>query len=60
MATHGGLETAFIGEKIPGIQMVSIGPTIKGAHSPDEKVLIKDVGKFYDFLKILLGKIKRE
>lgn len=58
--THGGLETAFIGAKIPGIQMVSIGPTIKGAHSPDEKVLIEEVGKFYDFLKVLLGKIKRE
>jgi dipeptidase D len=58
--THGGLETAFIGAKIPGIQMVSIGPTITGAHSPDEKVLIEEVGTFYDFLKILLGKIKME
>ena len=55
-AVHGGLETGVIGDKIPGIQMVAIGPTIRNPHSPEEKLLIADVGTIYRLLKIMLKK----
>jgi dipeptidase D len=47
-AIHAGLECGIIGEKVPGIDMVSYGPTIRGAHSPDEKVEIATVAPFWD------------
>ncbi len=56
-AIHAGLETGLLGSKYPGLDMISFGPTIMGAHSPDEKVNIKDVAKFYDLLKGLLKKL---
>lgn len=55
---HAGLETGLLGEKYPHLQMVSFGPTIKGAHSPDERVHIPSVARFYDLLKLLLRKLK--
>lgn len=55
---HAGLETGLLGEKYPHLQMVSFGPTIKGAHSPDERAHIPSVTRFYDLLKLLLRKLK--
>jgi len=53
-AIHAGLECGIIGEKFPGTDMISIGPTIKYPHSPEEQVHISTVDKFYKFvLKIL-------
>ena len=53
-AIHAGLECGIIGEKFPGMDMISIGPTIKYPHSPEEQVHISTIGKFYDFtLKII-------
>ena len=53
-AIHAGLECGIIGEKFPGMDMVSIGPTIKYPHSPEEQVHISTVDKFYTYvLKIL-------
>lgn len=53
-AIHAGLECGIIGEKLPGVQSVSFGPTIKGAHSPDERVQISTVKPFFDsVLKVL-------
>ena len=53
-AIHAGLECGIIGEKFPGMDMISIGPTIKYPHSPDEQVEISTVDKFYKYvLKIL-------
>jgi len=53
-AIHAGLETGIIGEKFPGMDMISIGPTLKNPHSPDEYLVISTVGKTYDYvLKIL-------
>lgn len=49
-AIHAGLECGIIGSKYPGMDMISFGPTICYPHSPDEKVEIASVGKFYDFL----------
>ncbi len=53
-AIHAGLECGLIGEKYPGMDMISYGPTIKGAHSPDERIEISTVEKFWDLtLEIL-------
>jgi dipeptidase D len=53
-AIHAGLECGIIGEKFPGMDMISIGPTIKYPHSPEEQVHVSTVSKFYDFtLKII-------
>lgn len=48
LAIHAGLECGLIGEKYPGMDMISYGPTIKGAHSPDERIEISTVQKFWD------------
>jgi dipeptidase D len=49
-AIHAGLECAIIGGVYPNLDMISFGPTIKYPHSPDEKVNIPSVKKFFDFL----------
>ena len=57
MATHGGLECAIMGAKYPNWEMVSIGPTIKYPHSPDEKVNIAAVARTWEYLKAVLANI---
>ena len=49
-AIHAGLECGIIGERVPGMDMVSFGPTLEGVHSPDEKIYIDTVEKFWNFL----------
>jgi dipeptidase D len=49
-AIHAGLECGIIGEKFSGMDMISIGPTIKYPHSPEEQVHISTVDKFYNFV----------
>ena len=49
-AIHAGLECGIIGTNYPKLDMISFGPTICYPHSPDEKVNIASVGKFYEFL----------
>ncbi len=58
-AVHAGLECGILGDKYPGMEMISFGPTIEGAHSPDEKVKIHDVEKFYRLLKGILVEISK-
>lgn len=53
-AIHAGLECGIIGERIPGMDMVSFGPTLESVHSPDEKIYIDTVAKFWDFLLAIL------
>ncbi len=53
-AIHAGLECGIIGEKYPGMDMISFGPTIKFPHSPSEKVHIPSVENFWKFLIVLL------
>jgi dipeptidase D len=53
-AIHAGLECGIIGEKFPGMDMISIGPTIKYPHSPEEQIHVSTVDKYYQYvLKIL-------
>jgi dipeptidase D len=49
-AIHAGLECGLVYEKIKGIDMISFGPTIKGAHTPEEKIEIKTAQMFWDLL----------
>jgi len=51
---HAGLEPAVIGEKFPGIEMISVGPTIENPHSPQERLNIASVDKAWEFLLELL------
>ncbi len=53
-AIHAGLECGLFLQKYPGIDMISTGPTIKGAHSPDERLHIDSVRKFWDHLLEML------
>jgi dipeptidase D len=57
-AIHAGLECGIIGERIPGMDMISFGPTLESVHSPDEKIYIDSVGKFWDFLVAILGSVE--
>lgn len=56
-AVHAGLECGILGDRYPGLDMLSLGPTIEGAHSPDERVNIVDVEKFYRLLKEIIKSI---
>jgi dipeptidase D len=56
-AVHAGLECGIIGKNYPGMQMISFGPNIKGAHSPDEKVQISSVQKYWPYLLETLKRI---
>ena len=49
-AIHAGLECGLFLEKSPNLDMISIGPTIKGVHSPDERLYIPSVDKFWKLL----------
>ena len=49
-AVHAGLECGILGTHYPDMEMISFGPNIRGAHSPDEKVQISSVQKFWKFL----------
>jgi len=56
-ACHAGLECGILGEHLPGCDMISFGPTIRNPHSPDEKVNIQSVQKFWRFLQAVLEAI---
>jgi len=57
-AVHAGLECGIIGERYPGMDMISFGPTLEAVHSPDEKIYIASVEKFWNFLLEILRRVK--
>jgi dipeptidase D len=57
IAMHAGLECGVIGEKYPGMQMISFGPTIVDPHSPNERVQISTVESFWKLLKTALEEV---
>ncbi|GAA0873025.1 aminoacyl-histidine dipeptidase [Gangjinia marincola] len=59
-ACHAGLECGIIGEHYPNLDMISFGPTIRGAHSPDERVSISSVQKFWTFVQEILKEIPKK
>jgi dipeptidase D len=56
-AIHAGLECGIIGERYPGIDMISFGPDIRGAHSPDECVDVPSTARFWTLLRALLARL---
>jgi dipeptidase D len=58
-AIHAGLECGLLSAKYPGMDLISFGPTIQGAHSPDEKVYIPAVDKFYSLVKGILIELSK-
>jgi dipeptidase D len=56
-AIHAGLECGLLGEKVDGLDMVSFGPQIEGPHSPDERINIPSVGRFWNALRGVLEKL---
>ena len=54
LGIHAGLECGLFSEKFPGMDMISIGPTLRGVHSPDEKLLIPTVQMVWDHLLAIL------
>jgi dipeptidase D len=56
-AVHAGLETAVIGNKAPGLDMLSFGPQIEAPHSPDERVSIPTVERFWQLLVALVDEL---
>jgi dipeptidase D len=56
-AVHAGLECGILGANYPDMQMISFGPNIYGAHSPDERVQISSVQKFWSFLLETLKRV---
>jgi dipeptidase D len=59
-ACHAGLECGIIGAKYPDMDMVSFGPTQLAIHTPDERVNIQTVQKFYSFILEILKNIPEE
>ena len=59
-ACHAGLECGILGTFYPEMEMISFGPNIRGAHSPDEKVQISSVQKFWGYLLETLKKIPKD
>ncbi len=57
LACHAGLECGILGTNHPEMEMISFGPTIRGAHSPDEFVVISSVQKFWGYLLEVLARI---
>lgn len=57
LAIHAGLETGLFLAKYPGMDMISVGPTMHGVHSPEERLSISSVGRFYDYLKEALSRV---
>ena len=57
LAIHAGLECGLFSEKYPNLDMISFGPTLRGVHSPDEKLLIPTVNMVWEHLKDILKNI---
>ncbi|MGO3182189.1 MAG: aminoacyl-histidine dipeptidase [Aequorivita sp.] len=59
-ACHAGLECGILGQNYPEMDMISFGPTIRGAHSPDERASISSAKKYWDFVMEILKEIPKK
>lgn len=57
LGIHAGLECGLFSEKYPGLDMISVGPTLRGVHSPDERLLIPTVQLVWEHLLLILKRI---
>ena len=58
-AVHAGLEPAVIGDKVSGLDMISFGPQIEAPHSPDERVSIATVERFWPLLVAFVDELSK-
>ncbi len=58
-AIHAGLECGILSERLPGVEMISFGPDIRGAHTPEEYVSISSVQRFWIALRALLSELSK-
>jgi len=58
LSIHGGLECGVLGSKIPGLDMISIGPEIHDGHTPKERASIPSAARMWEYLTTLLGRLK--
>jgi dipeptidase D len=54
---HGGLECAVIGGRLPGVEMISLGPDVEGPHAPGERLSVSGTARFYRLLAALLDEL---
>jgi dipeptidase D len=59
LAIHAGLECGIIGQRVGDVDMVSFGPRIEGAHSPDERVYVVSVQKTWKYLMAVLAELAK-
>jgi dipeptidase D len=59
-ACHAGLECGILGSHYPKMDMISFGPTIRGAHSPDERASISSTQKFWKLTQEVLKQIPKK
>jgi len=59
-ACHAGLECGILGTNYPNMDMISFGPNILGAHSPDERAQISSVQKYWELVKETLKRIPKK
>jgi dipeptidase D len=59
-ACHAGLECGILGTNYPDMEMISFGPNIKGAHSPDERAQISPAQKYWNFVLEILKEIPKK
>ena len=57
LGIHAGLECGLFSERYPNLDMISIGPTLRGVHSPDERLLIPTVDMVWQHLLVILQRI---
>ena len=60
LGIHAGLECGLFSERYPDLDMVSFGPTLRGVHSPDERLLIPTVQMVWDHLLLILKNIPKK
>ena len=58
-AIHGGLECGFFAQRIPGMSMISFGPEIRNAHTPDEAIVLDTVPPFFELVRALVRDLCR-
>ena len=57
---HAGLECGVIGAKCPGMDMVSFGPTLRSPHTPNERLYIPSVERYWRFVTTILERIPQK
>ena len=58
VAIHAGLECGLFAKKIPGLDLISLGPNMYDVHTPDERLSISSTIRIWEYLKLVLARLK--